>query len=213
MPATARPDAQTRAPRQRRAQERVDQILEAARIIIGEKGSAGLTISEIAERAGVTPGSMYQYFENKTAIIHRLGQLTLDEVHGRIADAFAEPPADLEAFKAAMADLFDGFWMLHRTDPVMRDIWAAAAADKTLQDLDRADTARNVALIYDKSRHLFAPRQRAEFRRALSLMLNFAATAARTAIDEPEAEARKIKALSRTLIMAGWADLLPRLKG
>ena len=48
---------EVRVPRQQRSRDRVEAILEAARALIGEKGSAGLKIQEIAERAKITAGS------------------------------------------------------------------------------------------------------------------------------------------------------------
>ncbi|HAU5614992.1 TPA: TetR/AcrR family transcriptional regulator [Morganella morganii] len=51
-------DNVVRSPQQQRSKQRSEQILAAARAIILQKGCANLTISEIAEVAGVTPGSM-----------------------------------------------------------------------------------------------------------------------------------------------------------
>jgi AcrR family transcriptional regulator len=47
----------------------VDQILEAAAHVFAERGYAGATTNHIAERAGVSIGSLYQYFPSKDAIL------------------------------------------------------------------------------------------------------------------------------------------------
>jgi AcrR family transcriptional regulator len=47
----------------------VDQILEAPARVFGERGYAGTTTNHIAERAGVSIGSLYQYFPNKHTIL------------------------------------------------------------------------------------------------------------------------------------------------
>jgi AcrR family transcriptional regulator len=46
-----------------------DQILQAARAVFAEKGFHRSTIKDVATRAGVADGTVYNYFENKTALI------------------------------------------------------------------------------------------------------------------------------------------------
>jgi AcrR family transcriptional regulator len=47
----------------------VDQILEGAARVFADRGYAGTTTNHIAERAGVSIGSLYQYFPNKETIL------------------------------------------------------------------------------------------------------------------------------------------------
>jgi len=56
-------------PRQRRARFTVEQILEGAAQVFGDLGYAATTTNHIAERSGVSVGSLYQYFPNKDAIL------------------------------------------------------------------------------------------------------------------------------------------------
>ena len=59
-------------PQQQRAKLIVDHILQAAQICIVEQGLVQITTPKIAEKAGVSVGSLYQYFENKEEIIQEL---------------------------------------------------------------------------------------------------------------------------------------------
>lgn len=59
-------------PTQRRASETVSVILEASAHILRRQGASALTTNTIAMRAGVSIGSLYQYFPNKDAIVARL---------------------------------------------------------------------------------------------------------------------------------------------
>ncbi|MFZ9087146.1 MAG: TetR/AcrR family transcriptional regulator, partial [Steroidobacteraceae bacterium] len=59
-------------PVQERAKVTSDSILEAAEIIIVNEGYEKATTNYIAEKAGVSIGSLYQYFPNKEAIISAL---------------------------------------------------------------------------------------------------------------------------------------------
>ncbi|WP_321782479.1 TetR/AcrR family transcriptional regulator [Paraburkholderia sp. J94] len=55
-------------PKQRRSAATVDAILEAAARILETRGPGGYTTNAIAERAGVSVGSLYQYFPNRDAL-------------------------------------------------------------------------------------------------------------------------------------------------
>lgn len=57
-----------RIPRQQRAKVTVEAILDAGYISLGRHGLAGTTTTHIADIAGVSVGSVYEYFKNKEAI-------------------------------------------------------------------------------------------------------------------------------------------------
>lgn len=61
-----------KTPRQARSRHTHDAILEAAARIVQEDGLHRLTTNRIAERAGVSIGSLYQYFPGKEAILATL---------------------------------------------------------------------------------------------------------------------------------------------
>jgi AcrR family transcriptional regulator len=66
-------------PKQARSQMTVDAILEAAAQIFERHGYATGTTNRIAERAGISIGSLYQYFPNKDAILVALVHRHLEE--------------------------------------------------------------------------------------------------------------------------------------
>jgi len=57
-----------KSPRQARSRFTVDAIIEAATQVLRSDGYDGLTTSRAAERAGVSVGTLYQYFPNKAAL-------------------------------------------------------------------------------------------------------------------------------------------------
>ena len=59
-------------PKQKRAKVTVDSILEASRIVIEKSGLEKFNTNYIAEVAGVSIGSLYQYFKNKESILEVL---------------------------------------------------------------------------------------------------------------------------------------------
>lgn len=61
-----------KSPRQQRSQQTVDTILQATARVLAKHGYAGTNTNRIAETAGVSVGSLYQYFPNKNALIAAL---------------------------------------------------------------------------------------------------------------------------------------------
>lgn len=73
MPTSKKPlVAARKQPRQDRSSQLVADILEAAIRVLRSDGARGFTTARVAERAGVSVGSLYQYFPNKEAILFRL---------------------------------------------------------------------------------------------------------------------------------------------
>lgn len=58
----------------RRAEERPDEVLDAAMAVFTERGFVGARVEEIARRAGVSKGTVYLYFPSKVALIEGIIQ-------------------------------------------------------------------------------------------------------------------------------------------
>ncbi len=61
-------------PRQKRSQEKVARILDAAAKVLVKEGYDAATTNRIAEVAGISVGSLYQYFSNKESLVAALAQ-------------------------------------------------------------------------------------------------------------------------------------------
>lgn len=100
-------------PQQRRSREMVDRIVAAGRAVLAEEGYDACSTNRIAARAGVSPGSIYQYFPDKAAIvaavIDRWSDETAERVTASLADRVGEPGgagmvrATVEALLSALA--------------------------------------------------------------------------------------------------------------
>jgi AcrR family transcriptional regulator len=85
-------------PSQGRSRFTIRQIVEAAARVFEERGYAGATTNRIAERAGVSIGSLYQYFPNKESILVVLLEQHTQEVTDTVEAIrrhAAEEPHDL----------------------------------------------------------------------------------------------------------------------
>lgn len=135
-----------RAPSQKRSQERVERMLQAATALIEEAGSDAMRMGEVAERAGVSIGSLYQYFPDKGAIVRTLAERYNAEGRACIADGLAGV-RDMDGLLAAFGGLIDTYYGIFLAEPVMRDIWSGTRADKALRDIDLRDSRANGALL------------------------------------------------------------------
>ncbi len=64
--------ASRKQPQQARSERLVADILQAAAQVLARDGAPRFTTARVAEKAGVSVGSLYQYFPNKEAILYRL---------------------------------------------------------------------------------------------------------------------------------------------
>jgi AcrR family transcriptional regulator len=100
-----------KTPSQQRSRFTYDTILEAAAHIFDREGMAATT-NRIAERAGVSVGSLYQYFPNKQALLHELALRHIDNAEAAFAEALqrvhaTRPPIDVlvaEVVELAVAE-------------------------------------------------------------------------------------------------------------
>ena len=84
-----------------RAEQRVQQLLDAAFELIDEKGSAEFTIQEVVDRSGQSLRGFYQYFEGKDELLFALLEESIEEAIvdlREVADSETEPLARLRAF-------------------------------------------------------------------------------------------------------------------
>lgn len=72
------PQPPKRAPRQERAQQTYDRLLEVAGELLAEVGIERISTNQICARAGMTPPALYRYFKDKYAILEALGRRLMD---------------------------------------------------------------------------------------------------------------------------------------
>jgi AcrR family transcriptional regulator len=80
-------ETKRRKPRQARATETVAAIVEAAAQILEKGGLPGFTTNAVAERAGVSIGTLYQYFADKNALLMALAREEMEKALGEVARA------------------------------------------------------------------------------------------------------------------------------
>ena len=135
-----------RTPQQQRSRERVERILASAKGLIERSGSDAMKMGELAEQAGISIGSLYQYFPDKAAVIAALAERYNEEGRTCIRDGLAGV-SNAPGLRRAFGELIDIYYRLFLAEPVMRDIWSGTQADKSLREIDLLDSRENGALM------------------------------------------------------------------
>lgn len=73
------PSVMRKEPRQARSRATVETIVQAGARILSDEGWAGFTTNRIAELAGVSIGSLYQYFPDKLSLVDAIRHRHLDD--------------------------------------------------------------------------------------------------------------------------------------
>lgn len=119
-----------RRPRQGRSIATVEAILEAATRILETDGR--FTTNHVAERAGVSVGTLYQYFPDKAAILHALAARERAGMAAATRTAIAAGVDPARAAIRAQLAAFDGRHAARRAvlEPILRDPAVPGMADK-----------------------------------------------------------------------------------
>lgn len=120
MTAKTRTTFDRRRPKQRRARQTVDAVLDAAVRVLKREGFNAITTNRIAEVAGVSIGSVYQYFPDKRAIFVALHQRHVDQIDRMVETKLIEHAASsLDDLVRAMVE---GMIEAHATDPELHEL-------------------------------------------------------------------------------------------
>jgi AcrR family transcriptional regulator len=101
--------------RQARGERRIEQILDVAAQVFAEVGFEAATTNAIAARAGMSPGSLYQFFANKDAIAEALAARFAARLQATREDAFAPEIAalPLDGMIDRVVDPLVAFYLAH----------------------------------------------------------------------------------------------------
>lgn len=112
-----------RVPTQERSRRRLEQILHAAAVGFAEEGVEGLTVERIAEQAGTSVGSVYQFFPNKLAIFAAVADRCMQNVRAAFRALIGTNPAN-RGWRELLESVVDGLVALQRDDPYARAVWS-----------------------------------------------------------------------------------------
>ena len=119
-----------REPRQQRSQRTVNDVLEAVQLVVKRHGTQAITTNRIAEVAGVSVGSLYQYFPNKRAILTALYERHVGDVRQVIEQSTAAcAPTSLQDFAC---ELVQGLVNVHAEMAELHEVVSSAVPESAL---------------------------------------------------------------------------------
>lgn len=145
-------EPRTLEPRKRPTQERsrlkFEKILQVSREVLLEVGFDSFTCEEVASRAGLPIGTLYQFFANKYVILCELDRQNAVAVQTELAALAAELPSlDWLALLDRLIDHIAELWV---SDPSRRAVWYAVQstpATRSTAEVTEAELATQVALV------------------------------------------------------------------
>ena len=127
---TAKRTLTRREPKQQRSRQTVDCVLEAVQLVVKRHGTRAITTNRIADAAGVSVGSLYQYFPDKRAIFTALHDRHVDDVRQVMGQTMADyAAAPLREFAA---ELVQGLVNVHVDAAELHEIVSSAVPEGAL---------------------------------------------------------------------------------
>jgi AcrR family transcriptional regulator len=145
-----------KTPQQARGKATVDAILSAATQVLVELGYDDATTNRIAEKAGISVGSLYQYFPNKDAVIAAL----IEQHEGEMFQQLARMASELESLpmEETIRSYVRAMLAVHALQPKLHQVLSERLGDIGL-DRIRTLNVRTEALV-----RAYLERHRAEVR-------------------------------------------------
>lgn len=143
-----------RRPSQARSRERFHRILQAARAVLVDVGFESFTFDEVARRAEVPIGTIYQFFANKYAMICELDRVDTAETVGALQSFSAQIPAP--QWPEVLEGFIDHLAHMWSEDPSRRAVWHAIQSTPATR-ATAADTQQEMLTIIAQALRPLAP--------------------------------------------------------
>ncbi|WP_454973920.1 TetR family transcriptional regulator [Corynebacterium propinquum] len=143
-----------RRPSQARSRERFHRILQAARSVLVDVGFESFTFDEVARRAEVPIGTLYQFFANKYAMICELDRVDTAESIGALQSFSEQIPAP--QWPEVLEGFIDHLARMWSEDPSRRAVWHAIQSTPATR-ATAADTQQEMLAIIAQALRPLAP--------------------------------------------------------
>lgn len=157
-------------PSQARSREKVQRLERAARALLVETGSLDLKMTDVAKRARVPVGTLYQFFPSRAALVQKLFAIEMQRIDASVSDMlFAVENTSL--FEQQLEQLLRAQTELVRSDPAMMIIWGSAAVDPVVQAADLINTQQNAVTLATRMETELGPGIDASAAKATALLI------------------------------------------
>jgi TetR/AcrR family transcriptional repressor of bet genes len=154
-------------------ERRKEQLINAAREVIGDVGLSGVTISSVANQAGMSSGLVSHYFGDKETFLNATMRKVLRDLHDAIAECRKQADSSV---KGQLFAIIDGNFHPSQTNSVsMRvwlDFWAASMHQPDLNRLQRLNHQRLFSNICFQFQRCMPKPQARQAARGLAAMID-----------------------------------------
>ncbi|MCX5380138.1 TetR/AcrR family transcriptional regulator [Streptomyces sp. NBC_00091] len=123
--------------RQARGEQRMAQILDASAVVFARAGYEKTTTIAIAAEAGISPGSLYQFFSNKEAIAQALADRFVGQLRAAHQEAFDEAHFTSATLEGLLDRMVDPIVAFNVANPGFKALFARTDMPAGLADAAR----------------------------------------------------------------------------
>lgn len=123
-----------RQPTQARSARRIEALLDAAALLLRDREPESISVRELAAGAGVPTGTLYQFFDDKEAVLQALAVRFLAAMPGVLDAALASGRSD---WADTVGRVVDGYAAMVRQHPAIRRLWLSGVLDAATRQLER----------------------------------------------------------------------------
>lgn len=127
-----------RRPAQARSARRIEALLDAAARLLEDREPEAITVRDLAAAAGVPTGTLYQFFDDRDAVLQALAVRYLAAMPGVLDDAL---PARGGSWSRTVDGVVDGYAAMIRAHPAIRRLWLSGTLDAATRRLERETDA------------------------------------------------------------------------
>lgn len=133
-------------PIQSRSREKVERLLDAALELAIENGSLDIKVTEVAKRASVAIGTLYQFFPTRTALIAKLFAREMKPIDDAVSAALIGAKSFEDLRSRIELELRTTLALVHNR-PGLSVIWTSASVDPAIEAADFANTRHNASVL------------------------------------------------------------------
>ena len=134
-------DILKRRPAQARSARRIEALLDAAAELLRDREPDEITVRDLTAAARVPTGTLYQFFEDKDAVLQALAVRFLSAMPGVLDVAIASGGSD---WSRTVGQVVDAYAAMLREHPAIRRLWLSGALDAATRRVER-DTDAMIA--------------------------------------------------------------------
>jgi len=200
-----------REPKQARSQKRVEAILQSAKELIVEHGLEGLQMRQLAKQAKVPIGTVYQFFDDREAILACLAARYLSWQDEELTQRFQNVES-VEGWLKAIEGATAVFYQHNLNDPAIAELWRVANTSRAVREIDNASTLRHTQLLFDMARPLFpSETPDSELEITCRMVCELAATAIQQALQMPKRTGEIYIEQFEKMVRARMAEMMGKL--